>query len=37
MYAEKEKQMHAVPKVFQEAYPHAEFHVLDRENYLEFV
>lgn len=26
-----------VPKVFQEAYPHAEFHVVNRENYWEFV
>lgn len=25
------------PKVFQEAYSHAEFHVVNRENYLEFV
>ena len=25
------------PKVFQEAYPHAEFHVVNRDNYLEFV
>ena len=26
-----------VPKVFQEAYPHAEFYVVNRDNYLEFV
>lgn len=25
------------PKVFQEAYPHAKFHIVNRENYLEFV
>ena len=25
------------PKVFQEAYPHAEFHVVNRDNYLEFM
>ena len=25
------------PKVFQEAYSHAEFHVVNRDNYLEFV
>ena len=29
--------MPTVPKVFQEAYPHVEFHVVNRENYLEFV
>ena len=29
--------MPTVPKVFQEAYPHAKFHVVNRENYLEFV
>ncbi len=27
----------AVPKAFKEAYPHAEFHVVNRDNYLEFV
>ena len=26
-----------IPKAFQEAYPHAEFHVVNRENYLEFI
>ena len=25
------------PKVFQEAYPHAEFHVVNRENYLKYL
>ena len=29
--------MPAAPKAFQEAYPYAEFHVVNRENYLEFV
>ena len=29
--------MPTVPKVFQEAYPHVEFHVVNRENNLEFV
>ena len=29
--------MPAAPKAFQEAYPHADFHVVNRENYLEFV
>lgn len=29
--------MPTAPKAFQEAYPHAEFHVVNRENYLEFV
>ena len=27
----------SVPKAFQEAYPHAEFHVVSRENYLDFI
>lgn len=27
----------SVPKVFQEAYPHAEYHVVNRDNYLEFI
>lgn len=26
-----------VPKAFHEAYPHAEFHVVNRENYLGFI
>lgn len=29
--------MPSVPKVFQEAYPNAKFHVVNRENYLDFV
>jgi len=29
--------MPTAPKVFQEAYPHAVFHVVNRENYLDFV
>lgn len=27
----------SVPKVFQEAYPHAEYYVVNRDNYLEFI
>ena len=27
----------SAPKVFQEAYPNAEFHVVNRDNYLEFI
>lgn len=29
--------MPAAPKTFQETYPHAKFHVVNRDNYLEFV
>lgn len=29
--------MPPVPKAFGEAYPHAEYHVVNRDNYLEFV
>ena len=29
--------MPVVPEAFQEAYPHAEFHVVNRDNYLEFI
>lgn len=27
----------SAPKAFQEAYPHASFHVVNRENYLDFI
>ena len=27
----------AIPTVFQKAYPHAEYHVVNKDNYLEFI
>jgi len=29
--------MPSVPKAFEDAYPQAEFHVVNRDNYLKFV
>lgn len=26
-----------IPKAFQDAYPHAEYHVINRDNYLDFI
>ena len=32
-----ENKMPAVPKAFREAYPQAQYQVVNRENYLEFI
>lgn len=31
------KRGNKMPKVFQKVYPQAKFHVVNRENYLEFI
>jgi Predicted ATPase (AAA+ superfamily) len=32
-----QQEMPTTPKVFKEAYPHAKFQVVNKENYLQFI